>query len=190
MFFPFPSDLQGARRWLQAPGYDRLGEQRWRLQRDSFEWNGQVLLRYRGGFQFDGASAPWPISYFCRPGDYLDQALPHDQSYGFHWVELWNPILARWERVPSGKVWTDMEFDRNLDLAKKNKLRTALMVGAVGGFGWPAWWSDTCNVDHDLCPDNAGDYCPYRNNYPPESTAKSISQFVKLYMPKNLGVAA
>lgn len=174
-------ELSGPRRWMVPPSFTQLGVQWWKLRADALKWDGRVLTRYRYGYQFNGGSIPWWARWYEKPDGHLFGYLPHDWGFQYHYIEAWNPVLARWERVKISKAHADHELLEDLELSGIRITKGWTITAAVAVGGWPAWWFGTCNGKHSVCPANAADWCPMQNRIPPCSAAKRYEDFVSRY---------
>lgn len=162
-------DMDGKRRWPVAPDIMRLGKQRWGLTADAIKYTGRYIIRYRKGYQWDGASVPTPLQAYERPSSHLKESLGHDQGYQYHWIEVLDIERNEWVRLRVPKSWVDEEFRLDLDLAGGRVTKSWTIWLHVHVYGWRPWLTRTCNGRHITCPDNAGAWCPYRHDLPPMS---------------------
>jgi hypothetical protein len=162
-------EMNGRRRWIIPPRYKQIGRQCWVLLADAIYCSGPCIMRYRKGYQWDGASVPKLLQWYEMAGDHLPASLRHDSAYQFHFVEAWDIYANEWVRAKVGKAWADAEFRADLDAANVRDTKEFTLWWHVHVYGWWPWLTGTCNGRHSptACPADAWSWCPYRYGLPP-----------------------
>lgn len=150
--------------WEEKINYRRAGKQWWVLLQDSIIKinTGKEIIHIRipKGYQWNGASIPKIFKWYTKPENHLFESLFHDWAYQFHWFYKLNMNNFVWEKFSVSKMYSDNLFH---DLAKLNDIRITkidTMWAALAIGGWMAWFNGTCNADCEICPCDAGSWCP------------------------------
>lgn len=124
-----------------------------------------ITTKYRlvMGFCWNGASIPPGADKLIKPEDNLVNSGPHDQLYGYHWIEAWDDASKTWIRVAKGKRWSDALYFALSEQINKNPHNVSeVMFNALHVGGHAAWRSKTCNKSCEKCPSNSQEWCPYK----------------------------
>ena len=152
---------------VEGVDYWRIGRQRWKLLLDVEVFIRGRVFRVKAGYEWDGCSIPAFARFYATPGEYLLASLIHDHCYQYHWLE--EKLCGVWCRVKISKGMADSFFFAILEHfygVRITKAKTMWLAVHFGG--WKSWLCNTCNQDCELCPCDAGGWCPEQPDWKTE----------------------
>jgi hypothetical protein len=156
LLVPFSCSLQGPQWWV--------------LDVDWIYWDGKRVMRVRRGFGWDGASIPWVVQWYEKPGAHLAASCPHDNIYTYHWIEVWNEVKQEWVPTYASKSFADSLFhDVNERVYNIRHIKSSVLYGFVHAFGYLSWHTNICRSKCYKCAGICSIDCPFKNKLPKNS---------------------